>query len=143
MYLLVDDIANFFWNYSSFDFAGFSCTIPHKEAALYCCTEIDPTTKAIGAINCIMNRPDGKLSGCNTYYIGAIFAIEEGLQGSQPSISGSPLAGKLFVVVGASGARKAIAYGAKEKGARVLLVANHTMDITRTMIVEHSLPHKF
>ncbi|KHN16162.1 Vesicle-associated protein 2-2 [Glycine soja] len=40
------------------------------------------------------------------------------------SISGcSPLCGKLFVVMGAGGAGKAIAYGGKEKGARVV-VAN-------------------
>lgn len=34
---------------------------------------------------------------------------------------GSPLAGKLFVVIGAGGAGKALAYGAKEKGARVVI----------------------
>lgn len=105
-----------------------SCTIPHKEAALDCCAEIDPTAKvlaiswsyntfscfcllcvtgisitnclddlsyhmqflgfltipqAIGAVNCIIRRPDGKLFGCNTDYIGAISAIEEGLQGQR------------------------------------------------------------
>lgn len=35
------------------------------------------------------------------------------------------MAGKLFVVVGAGGAGKALAYGAKEKGARVV-IANRT-----------------
>jgi len=35
------------------------------------------------------------------------------------------LAGKLFVVIGAGGAGKALAYGAKEKGARVV-IANRT-----------------
>lgn len=39
--------------------------------------------------------------------------------------SGSPLAGKLFVVMGAGGAGKALAYGGYEKGARVV-VANRT-----------------
>jgi len=37
----------------------------------------------------------------------------------------SPLAGKLFVVIGAGGAGKAVAYGAKKKGARVV-IANRT-----------------
>lgn len=37
----------------------------------------------------------------------------------------TPLAGRLLVVVGAGGAGKAIAYGAKEKGARIV-VANRT-----------------
>ena len=38
---------------------------------------------------------------------------------------GSGLAGKLFVVIGAGGAGEALAYGAKEKGARVV-IANRT-----------------
>ena len=37
----------------------------------------------------------------------------------------SPLAGKLFVVLGAGGAGKSLAYGAAQKGARVV-VANRT-----------------
>lgn len=41
------------------------------------------------------------------------------------SLTGSPLAGKLFIVIGAGGAGKALAYGAKEKGARVV-IANRT-----------------
>jgi 3-dehydroquinate dehydratase/shikimate dehydrogenase len=45
---------------------------------------------------------------------------------SQPTDpSTSPLAGRLFVVIGAGGAGKALAYGAKEKGARVV-IANRT-----------------
>ena len=39
--------------------------------------------------------------------------------------AGSPLAGKLFVVIGAGGAGKALAYGAKQKGARVV-ISNRT-----------------
>lgn len=39
--------------------------------------------------------------------------------------SGSPLAGRLFVVMGAGGAGKALAYGGKQKGARVV-VANRS-----------------
>ncbi|KAJ9181979.1 hypothetical protein P3X46_006020 [Hevea brasiliensis] len=128
VHLLVDDIAKFFQTFSSTDFAGFSCTIPHKEAAVKCRDEVDPVAKSIGAVNCIIRRQsDGKLLGYNTDYVGAISAIEEGLRVSQniSSVAGSPLAGKLFVVIGAGGAGKALAYGAKEKGARVL-IANRT-----------------
>lgn len=45
----------------------------------------------------------------------------------------SPLAGKLFVVIGAGGAGKALAYGAKEKGARVV-IANRTYGKLRIFI---------
>ncbi|XP_065863546.1 bifunctional 3-dehydroquinate dehydratase/shikimate dehydrogenase, chloroplastic [Euphorbia lathyris] len=128
VHLLVDDIANFLQTFSSTDFAGFSCTIPHKEAAVKCCDEVNPVAKSIGAVNCIARRQsDGKLFGYNTDYVGAISAIEDGLRGLQniSSATGSPLAGKLFVVIGAGGAGKALAYGAKEKGAKVV-IANRT-----------------
>ncbi|XP_066355362.1 bifunctional 3-dehydroquinate dehydratase/shikimate dehydrogenase, chloroplastic-like isoform X2 [Miscanthus floridulus] len=123
---LVDDLAKFLNTYSSPDFAGFSCTIPHKEAAVRCCDEVDPIARAIGAVNTIIRRPDGKLVGYNTDYVGAISAIEDGIRASeQTDPDTSPLAGRLFVVIGAGGAGKALAYGAKEKGARVV-IANRT-----------------
>ncbi|RYR65751.1 hypothetical protein Ahy_A03g011677 isoform C [Arachis hypogaea] len=111
VFLLVDDLAKFLSTYSSTDFVGFSVTIPHKEAAVTCCDEVDPVAKSIGAVNCIIRRPDGKLIG------GTVV---------------SPLAGKLFVVIGAGGAGKALAYGAKEKGARVV-IANRTYERAREL----------
>ncbi|XP_038992038.1 bifunctional 3-dehydroquinate dehydratase/shikimate dehydrogenase, chloroplastic-like [Hibiscus syriacus] len=135
VHLLVDDLAKYLGTYSSTDFAGFSCTIPHKEAALKCCDEVDPIAKSIGAVNCIVrSQIDGKLFGYNTDYIGAISAIEDGLRARYniSSITGSPLAGKLFVVIGAGGAGKALAYGAKQKGARVV-IANRTYERAREL----------
>ncbi|KAK6913821.1 SDH, C-terminal [Dillenia turbinata] len=135
VHFLVDDLANFLRTYSSSDFAGFSCTIPHKESAVECCDEVDPVAKAIGAVNSMTRSPiDGKLHGYNTDYKGAISAIEDALRGPNHihGASGSPLAGRLFVVIGAGGAGKALAYGAKEKGARVV-IANRTYDRAREL----------
>ncbi|KAL2325449.1 hypothetical protein Fmac_024507 [Flemingia macrophylla] len=127
--LLVDNVSDFLNTYSSPDFVGYSYTIPHKLDGLRCCDEVDPIAKAIGAISCMVKRPnDGKLIGYNVDYLGAIAAIEEQLKdsnGRSKSGSRSPLYGKLFVVMGAGGAGKALAYGGKEKGARVV-VANRT-----------------
>lgn len=129
VHFLVDDVEMFFNTYSSPDFAGCSCTIPHKEVALKCMDEIDPIAKKIGAINNIVRQPDGGLIAFNTNYIGAISAIEDGLRGlnvvTVTSSAGSPLAGKLFVVLGAGGAGKSLAYGAAQKGARII-IANRT-----------------
>ncbi|GAB2287369.1 hypothetical protein Dimus_021749 [Dionaea muscipula] len=131
VHLLVDDVVNFFNTYSSPDFAGYSCTIPHKEVVLQCMDEIDPIAKKIGAVNNLVRKPDGKFKAYNTDYIGAISAIEDALRdtnGANPAAAAaSPLAGKLFVVLGAGGAGKSLAYGAKEKGARVV-VANRTYE---------------
>ncbi|KAL6223092.1 hypothetical protein ACLB2K_006482 [Fragaria x ananassa] len=138
LHLLVDDIANFLHTYSSTDFSGFSVGIPHKEDALKCCDEVDPIAKSIGAVNCIVRRPtDGKLFGLNTDYFGSISAIEDGLRGShdKSNIIGSPLAGRLFVIMGAGGAGKALAYGAKQKGARII-IANRKYDRARKLAAE-------
>ncbi|KAJ6757272.1 BIFUNCTIONAL 3-DEHYDROQUINATE DEHYDRATASE/SHIKIMATE DEHYDROGENASE CHLOROPLASTIC-LIKE [Salix koriyanagi] len=128
LHFLVDDVEEFFNTYSCIDFAsGCSCTIPHKEVALKSMDEIDPTAKKIGAINNIVRRPDGTSIAFNTDYIGAISAIEDGLReinGVIPA-GASPSSGKLFVVLGAGGAGKSLAYGAAQKGARVV-VANRT-----------------
>ncbi|XVF28430.1 hypothetical protein REPUB_Repub15cG0028700 [Reevesia pubescens] len=135
VHLLVDDLAKFLQTYSSADFAGFSCTIPHKEAAVKCCDEVDPVAKSIGAVNCIIrSQSDGTLFGYNTDYVGAISAIEDGLRARYniSGTAGSPLAGKLFVVIGAGGAGKALAYGAKQKGARVV-IANRTYERAREL----------
>ncbi|KAL5566200.1 hypothetical protein UlMin_029364, partial [Ulmus minor] len=83
----------------------------------------------IGAVNNIVRRADGSLIAFNTDYIGAITAIEDGLRGLSGAATGgmSPLEGKLFVVLGAGGAGKSLAYGAAQKGARVV-VANRTFE---------------
>lgn len=47
------------------------------------------------------------------------------LNGKAPGGTESPLAGKLFIVLGAGGAGKSLAYGGAQKGARVV-VANRT-----------------
>uniref|UniRef100_A0A7N0TG59 shikimate dehydrogenase (NADP(+)) n=1 Tax=Kalanchoe fedtschenkoi TaxID=63787 RepID=A0A7N0TG59_KALFE len=134
VHFLVDDVTKFFDTYSTPDFGGCSCTIPHKEAATKCMDEIDSIAKKIGAINNICRRPDGRLVAFNTDYIGAISAIEDGLRELNGSVAGgvSPLAGKLFVVMGAGGAGKSLAYGAKQKGARVV-VANRTFERAREL----------
>lgn len=56
----------------------------------------------------------------------------------KPPAAGSPLAGKLFVVLGAGGAGKSLAYGAAQKGARVV-VANRTFGNTLALALRHLL----
>ncbi|CAH9102861.1 unnamed protein product [Cuscuta europaea] len=124
--LLVDDLKEFFRVYSCTDFAGFSVGIPHKEAAVECCDEVDSLAKSIGAVNTIIRRPiDGKLIGYNTDCEAGITAIEDALKERQRTNGhasyNSPMAGKLFVLVGAGGAGRAMAFGAKSRGARVVI----------------------
>ncbi|XP_010070003.2 bifunctional 3-dehydroquinate dehydratase/shikimate dehydrogenase, chloroplastic [Eucalyptus grandis] len=126
--MLVDNIKEFFKVYTSQDFAGFSVGIPHKEAAVACCDEVHPLAKSIGAVNTIVRRPtDGKLIGYNTDCEASITAIEDALRerhaanGEARAMDASPIAGKAFVLVGAGGAGRALAFGAKSRGARVFV----------------------
>ncbi|XP_062143296.1 bifunctional 3-dehydroquinate dehydratase/shikimate dehydrogenase, chloroplastic-like [Alnus glutinosa] len=124
--MLVDDIKEFFETYTGTDFAGFSVGIPHKEAAVGCCDEVHPLAKSIGAVNTIIRRPiDGKLIGYNTDCEACITAIEDALKDKRvengDASHASPIAGKIFVLLGAGGAGRALAFGAKSRGARVVI----------------------
>ncbi|KOM52910.1 hypothetical protein LR48_Vigan09g156900 [Vigna angularis] len=124
--MFVDDLKEFFSTYSSPDFSGFSVGIPYKEEVLRFCDEVHPLAQSIGAVNTIIRRPgDGELVGYNTDCEAAITAIEDaliehGCNDGGASL-GSALAGRLFVVVGAGGAGKALAFGAKSRGARLVI----------------------
>jgi 3-dehydroquinate dehydratase/shikimate dehydrogenase len=128
--------------FASHDFAGFSVTIPHKGAALEAATAVDPVAAQIGAVNTLIRQPpaaggSGEAAGWkgfNTDWHAAIGAIERGLSGGeQPGASSSgsagdsPLKGRTFVVVGAGGAGRALAFGAASRGAKVL-IANRSLD---------------
>ncbi|OIT28748.1 PREDICTED: bifunctional 3-dehydroquinate dehydratase/shikimate dehydrogenase, chloroplastic-like [Nicotiana attenuata] len=120
--MFVDDLKEFFRVYSSPDFAGFSVGIPYKEAVVSFCDEVDPLAKSIGAVNTIIRRPcDGKLIGYNTDCEASITAIEDALKVNGAAFLPSPLAGKLFVVVGAGGAGRALAFGAKSRRAEIVI----------------------
>ncbi|KAF8394499.1 hypothetical protein HHK36_020709 [Tetracentron sinense] len=139
--MLVDDLKEFFSVYSSPDFAGFSVGIPYKEAITGYCDEINPLAQSIGAVNTIIRRPsDGKLIGYNTDCEASITAIEDALKArggpNQESPLTSPLTGKLFVLVGAGGAGRALAFGAKSRGARVVIF---DIDYERAKSLAHSV----
>ncbi|KAJ0753277.1 putative 3-dehydroquinate dehydratase, Shikimate dehydrogenase (NADP(+)) [Helianthus annuus] len=116
----------FFNVYQSPDFAGYSVGIPYKEAVMEFCDEVHPLAQSIGAVNTIVKRhSDGKLIGYNTDCEASITAIEDalkarGLVNGEASLP-SPLTGKQFVLAGAGGAGRALSFGAKIRGARVVV----------------------
>lgn len=114
-----------------------SVGLPHKEAAVRCCDEVDLLAKSIGAVNTIVRRPtDGKLVGYNTDCEACITAIEDALRARRiangEASNASPIAGKLFVLVGAGGAGRALAFGARSRGARVVIF-NRNFERAKTL----------
>jgi shikimate dehydrogenase len=103
-------------------------SIPHKEAVLPHLDEVDATARRIGAVNTI-TRYDGRLVGANTDWLGAVRALERETE----------LAGRDVVVLGAGGAARAVAFGALERGARVVLL-NRTVARAQKLAADLGAP---
>lgn len=103
---------------------GFGVSYPHKLAVLPLLDEVAVVARRIGAVNTIVND-DGRLTGQNTDWIGAVRALEEV----------RPLAGARVLLLGAGGAARAVAFGLRERGAKVV-VANRDVEKAKTLARE-------
>ncbi len=92
---------------------GASVTVPHKLAAHDLCDELSPAARAIGAVNCLELR-DRILIGHNTDAAGFVDAA---------LAAGMHLGNSRVVLLGAGGAARAVAYGCRDAGAQVEVVA--------------------
>lgn len=59
------------------DWAGFSCTMPVKHAALAVAREVRPLAAAVGAANTLLPHPDGGWTADNTDVAGIVAALRE------------------------------------------------------------------
>ena len=95
------------------NFGGFSVTMPHKQAVIPYLDTIDPTAKAIGAVNTV-KITDGKLTGFNTDAHGFITPL---------NAEYGDLRDARVAVFGAGGAARACVYALKQEGADVTVFA--------------------
>ena len=116
-------------------FAGCNLTIPHKEQAMTLVDEVDALAKAIGAISCVVVRPDGSLSGTNNDCYGFVHAIKQ----EQPGWRAD--AGPI-VVIGAGGGSRAVCYGLAQEGAKEIRLVNRTLARAKGIAVEFGGPIK-
>jgi 3-dehydroquinate dehydratase / shikimate dehydrogenase len=110
---LVSDLRDFLGAIEPLGIAGFSVTIPHKQAILRYLDDCDPLAEAIGAVNTVVVRGGGKLYGYNTDYVGVLRALE-------PRI---PLPRSRVLILGAGGAARAVAFALAQAGAAVSIAA--------------------
>lgn len=94
------------------DLRGFSVTIPHKVSVIRLLDELDPTARAIGAVNTVLVR-NGRLLGYNTDVFGAIEPLRQVAEVKDARVA----------VIGAGGAARAVIYGLVEAGATVTVFA--------------------
>jgi shikimate dehydrogenase len=89
---------------------GLGVSMPHKIRVMPYLDALDETARDVGAVNTVVND-EGRLTGYNTDWTGAVGALEER----------TDLAGKRAVVVGAGGAARAVVYGLLRRGCQVAL----------------------
>jgi 3-dehydroquinate dehydratase/shikimate dehydrogenase len=106
---LVRDLKDFCNSILPLRMKGFSVTLPHKETILRYLDECDELAASIGAVNTVTVRPNGKLIGYNTDYVGVLRALERRM----------PLRGSRVLIFGAGGVARAVALALSRAGASV------------------------
>ena len=110
-------------------FAGCNLTIPHKERALEIVDDVDALARRIGAISCVVVRPDGSLAGTNN----DVHGFARNILQQQPNWRAD--AGPA-VVIGAGGGARAVVYSLLDRGAREIRVVNRTRARAETLAHE-------
>ena len=100
-------------------FAGCNLTIPHKQEAMKIVDETDQLARSIGAISCVVVRPDGSLAGTNNDCFGFIHNIRQEAPGWRADAGPA-------VVIGAGGGARAVCYGLAQEGAKTIRIVNRT-----------------
>lgn len=111
----VDKLKEFADYFKKLNVLGFSVTIPYKTQAMKCLDDINSKAEEIGAVNTIVVK-NKKWIGYNTDCDGAMAALKEKTK----------LKGKNAVVLGAGGSARAVAYGLKENGAKIVILNRNT-----------------
>ncbi len=102
-------------------FSGCNLTIPHKQDAMAIVDEVDDVARKIGAISCVVVRPDGSLFGTNNDWLGFIGNVREAVPDWRADAG--PVA-----VIGAGGGGRAICYALEREGAREIRLINRTTE---------------
>ena len=116
-------------------FAGCNLTLPHKQEAMKWVDEVDTVSKSIGALSCVIVRPDGSLAGTNNDCYGFVRSIRQ----EQPAwrADSGP-----SVVIGAGGGARAVCYGLMQAGATEIRLVNRAFARARKIAEEFSGPLK-
>lgn len=99
-------------------FRGVNITIPHKEAVLALCDEVDDVARRIGAANVLLFR-EGRISATNT----DVFGFMENLKAEAPALD---IRARPAVLLGAGGGARAVAVGLLDAGAPEIRICNRS-----------------
>ena len=99
------------------DIGGLNVTIPYKREVMKYCHVLSPEAQAIGSVNTIVRKDDGKLYGYNTDAYGFEFQIQ---------MSGIDFKGQKTVIFGSGGASLTAQAVAKKLGASEVVVISRS-----------------
>jgi 3-dehydroquinate dehydratase/shikimate dehydrogenase len=114
-----EDLKQFLDDCNELGIKGLSVTIPHKEEVLPLITKSDSSVQGIGAANTIVFN-GGDRTAYNTDYRAAMDSLERAVG---DITTDKPFASKTVLILGAGGVSKALAYGAKRRGADVVVTS--------------------
>lgn len=103
------------------DWLGCNVTIPHKEQAALLVDRIEPHSKAIGAVNCIV--PDGR----------ALIGYNTDIDGIGAALDSTEMSGKRAAVIGAGGAARALVAYLAGRGIGSLSILVRNPDRARSL----------
>jgi shikimate dehydrogenase len=98
---------------------GLMVTIPHKEAVLDLCDELDESARLIGAANLLHFRDDGATVGYSSDGWGALKSLEE---------EGAAIKNQRVVILGGGGSARSLALTFAREGAREIVLLNRTVE---------------
>ena len=109
-------------------FAGGNATVPHKEAVLPLCDEIEDVARLIGAVNTVVVHND-RLFGINTDWFGFLANLDD----RAPYWDRTPGAA---MVLGAGGAARAIILGLSRRGFSPIRIFNRSPQRAEALAAE-------
>lgn len=115
-------------------FAGCNVTVPHKESVLPYIQTLSDTARRIGAVNTIIVREDGSLSGDSTDGHGFLMALREEAPDWHAELP--------VTILGAGGAARAIVDSLHSAGVRDFRLINRTPDRARKLATDLNIKAK-
>lgn len=103
--------------------AGMSVTMPHKAEVVPAADEVSDVAGALGAANCLVSLPDGRIRAENTDGAGFLAGLA--------ADAAIDVAGLTVAVLGAGGAGRAVIQACGAAGAASVLVVNRSGDRAR------------
>jgi shikimate dehydrogenase len=111
-------------------FRGVNVTVPHKQAVLPLLDKLDAGAQAIGAVNTIVVKGNGRLHGYNTDWTG----FQADLESQHIAVNGRDC-----LVLGAGGSARAVVYALAQAGGRVQVLARRPQQAAK--LVADLQPH--